>query len=184
MEFMDDPEMEYEDDPDFVDRSYAVPSMSDLALQPEVEGVARFIELPSFDPERIYTVVYRSGWLEISAVVGMRSLWDSLSQHEPFDPGNASRQSVTLALSSPKCPPLLRSWPSLRTASADAGPCWTPSFDGIGYWHRLADREYCSDAKWHNPYSSSPQSALIEAYVELLRGVGLYPEQSSNREHG
>ena len=165
-------------DPEFVDRSYAVPSMGDLVLQPRVDGVARFIEFPSFHPERLFTVVYRPGSIEISAVVGMHSLWDSFQRQEPFDPGHASRRSVTLALPSPQCPPLLRSWASVRAASADAGPCWTPALDGISYRHRLADRQYRSDANWSNPDTrvDGPQSALIEAYVALLRGVDLYPE--------
>jgi hypothetical protein len=86
----------YMEDPEFVDRHYQVPSLADLLSEVGVVGVARFIEFPSFEPERLFTVVYRPKVIEVSAVIGASSLWWSMSQGERFDPRRGGgRQSVS-----------------------------------------------------------------------------------------
>ena len=167
----------------FLENRYEVTALSEILKQPDVVGVIRFVELPSFEPERLFTFVYRPASIEISTVVGATALWDSLPQGGPpepipFDPSRAYRRSTILALPSPDCPPVLRDWEALKAASANAGSCSTGTFDGIGYRNRLADRQIQSDAEWSTPElpEHAPQIRLIEAYVELLRKVGLYPE--------
>jgi hypothetical protein len=50
--------------------------------------------------------------------------------------------------------------------------------DGIGYWHRVTDREGERVARWSNPDARKhlSQVALINAYRDLLRHLSLYPE--------
>jgi hypothetical protein len=181
----------YMTDPDFVDRRYEVPALADLVARPGVIGVARYIEFPSFEPERLFTLVYRPDAIEASAVVGASSLWCympvvyqvvstgkfEVEDGEPFDPGRAWRRSAVLALPSGECPPLLGSWESVRAAAAQAGNCSTDTCDGIGYRHRVADRSFHAVADWYNPDppEHGPQLALIETYVALLRLLSLYP---------
>jgi hypothetical protein len=177
--------------PDFVDRRYEVPAVADLVAQPGVVGVARYVEFPSFEPERLFTLVYRPNAVEVSAAVGESSLWCSMpvvyqvvstgkfevEEGEPFEPGHAWRQSAVLALPSRDCPPLLRSWEAVRAAAAQAGNCSTDTCDGIVYRHRVADRSFHTVADWYNPDppEHAPQLALIDAYVALLRRLSLYP---------
>jgi hypothetical protein len=179
-------------DPEFLDRQYQMPSLVELLTDSGVVGVSRFIEHPSFESERLFTFVYRASLIEISAVVGATSLWCSMpsvyqvvdtgewgvEEGEPFEPGKAWRRSAVLELPSNVCPSLLRNWSAVRTASRKAGNCSTDTCDGIVYRHRVADREFQSNSDWYNPevLEHSPQIALIEAYVQLLRGVGLYAE--------
>jgi hypothetical protein len=178
-------------DPDFVDRRYDVPAVADLVARPGVVGVARHIEFPSFEPERLFTLVYRPDAVEVSAVVGASSLWCSMpvvcqvvstgtfevEDGEQFDPGSAWRRSAVLSLPSGKCPPLLRSWESVRAAATEARNCSTNTCDGIVYRHRVADRSFHSVADWYNPdpREHAPQLAFIKAYVALLRRLSLYP---------
>lgn len=178
----------YMTDPEFVDRQYEVPNLNSLLTRPGVVGVARFIEFPSFGPESLYTLVYRPASIEISAVIGASSLWCSVSnvyrvgnewrrqEGEPFDPGQAWRRETLLELPSEECPALVCSWSSVRAVSLNAGSCSTDSFDGIVYRHRVLDQEFHSDADWYNPElpEHASQLALIAAYSDLLRHVGLY----------
>jgi hypothetical protein len=175
-------------DPEFLERRYEVPELTELLAEAGVVGVARFIELPYPAPERLYTLVYCPQSIKVNAVEGASSLWDSLHQevhtgargiHEgqPFDPGHAWRRSVVLELPSELCPPLLRNWAAVREASVKAGYVLRGSGDGIAYRHRLADHECRSEVEWHNPgeYDAS-QLALIDAYVRLLRSLDLDPK--------
>lgn len=77
------------DDPDFLDRQYEVPSLTesltDVLVDPGVVGVARFIELPSFEAERLFTFVHRPTLIQES---------------RRFDPGQAWRQSSVCAAAS------------------------------------------------------------------------------------
>ena len=174
-----DSQRAYQDDPEFVDRNYQVPSLADLLSAAGVVGVARFIELPSFEPERLFTFVYHPKVIAVSAVIGASSLWWSMSEGERFDPTRALRRSAVCEPWARICPPLLRSWAALRAASVSAGDCSTDTMlDGIGYRHRLADHEFRSDTEWSNPKlpEHAPQVALIKGYVQLLRGVELYPK--------
>jgi hypothetical protein len=182
----------YMDDPEFVDRCYEVPSLASVMSGAGVVGVARFIEFPSFEPERLFTLAFHPTSIEISAVGGASSLWGSMpavyqvvgkrewgvQEGERFDPGQAWRRSAVCDPRSKVCPAPLRSWAALREASVNAGRCSTDTLDGIVYRHRLADREFQSNADWFNPElpAHAPQLALIKAYRKLLRGVGLYPE--------
>lgn len=183
----------YMDDPDFLDRHYGVPSLGDLLADPEVVGASRFIEHPSFNPEELYTFVFRPTTIEISAVIGDSELWASMPvvysiggipyerrvrEGEPFDPKKTWRKSAVCDVRSKMCPPLFRSWETLRAASANAGSCMTDTLDGITYRHRLADRQFRSDADWYNPAlpENASQIAIVDAYERLLRNVGLYQE--------
>jgi hypothetical protein len=157
-----------------------------------VVGVTRYIEFPSFAPERLFTFVYRPGAIEVSAVVGESSLSCSmpvvyevvstgkfeLEEGEPFDAGRAWQRSVLLPLPSHECPPLLRSWELIRATAAKAGSCSNDTRDGIVYRHRVADKGFQVVSNWHNPESPkhAPQLALVEAYGTLLRRLSLYPE--------
>jgi hypothetical protein len=179
-------------DPDFVDRRYELPSVAELVALPGVVGVVRYIEFPSFEPERLFTLLYRPAVIEVSVVVGASPLWYStpalyeeddtgefeVEDGEPFEQAHARRQSAVVNLPSEVCPLLLRTWASVRSAATGAGDCSTDSFDGISYRHRVADPGFHVLADWWNPDRSehAPQVALIEAYVTLLRSVSLYPE--------
>lgn len=181
----------YMTDPEFVDRRYELPAVSELASSPGVVGVARYIEFPSFEAERLFTLVYRAGAVEVSAVVGESSLWCSVpavyrdeksgewgvEDGEPFEPSRAWRRSAILPLPSQQCPPILRNWEAVREAAAQAGNCSTDACDGVWYRHRAAGQEFHEVADWYNPDTPehAPQLALIEAYVALLRGLSLYP---------
>jgi hypothetical protein len=182
----------YMNDPDFLDRLYRVPSLAELLGDQAVIGVARYIECPSFEPERLFTFVYRFDSIEIGAVVGATSLWSSVptvyqvvstdewevEEGEAFDADRAWRRVAVVRLPSQVCPPPLESWTALRVASTNAGNCSTNTFDGICYRHRLADREFRSNADWYNPEAPEHtlQLALIEAYAQFLSGVGLYTQ--------
>jgi hypothetical protein len=182
----------YMTDPEFLDRQYQMPSLAELLTNSDVVGVSRFIEHPAFEPERLFTFVYRANSIEISAVIGATSLWCSMpsvyqaadtgewgvEEGEPFEYSEVWRRSTVLELSSKICPSLLRNWEGVRTASTRAGECSTDTCDGMVYRHRVADREFQSSVDWYNPEAPEhlSQVALIEAYVELLRGVRLYTE--------
>jgi len=180
----------YMTEPDFLDRHYQLPSITKLLMDSSVLGVSRFIELPSFEPERLFTFVYRASSIEISAAIGATSLWCSMpsvcqvpetgewevEEGEPFQPSQASHRSAVLALPSMVCPLLLQDWATVRMASSKAGKCSTDACDGIGYNHRVADREIQTNSDWHNPKvpDHAPQIALVKAYAKLLHDVGLY----------
>jgi hypothetical protein len=181
----------YMSDPDFVDRQYEVTAVSALVSSPGVVGVTRYIEFPSFEPERLFTLVYRAAEVEVSAVVGESSLWCSMpsvyqevesgrwgvEDGEPFEASHAWRRSAVLPLPSRHCPPLLRSWEQVRATAAQAGNCSTDTCDGVVYRHRVAGQGFDAVADWYNPDppEHAPQIALIEAYVALLRSLSLYP---------
>ena len=181
----------YLSDPDFVDRRYGVPTIAELVARPDVVGVARYIEFPSFEPERLFTLVYRPDTLDVSAVVGASSLWCSvptagypengtgkygIAHGEPFEPTRASQHSASLPLPTDQCPPPLRSWETVRAAAAQAGNCTTLTHDGIVYRHRVAARGFDTVANWYNPdpLEHPAQVALIRAYETLLRTLALY----------
>lgn len=180
--------------PAFLDEKFELPLLSEMVDWPGVIGVARFHVLPSFEPEWLYTLVYRQDSLEVSAVVGATSLWASnpqvlmtsvggrpyqweVSEADPFDPKAAYRKSATISLTASECPALLASWAAICDASVQAGDCRTETFDGIGYTHRIANQEFHRVAEWGNPdRKEHPQQlALIDAYEKLLRGLKLYP---------
>lgn len=177
--------------PDFVDRRYEVPSVSKLVSSPGVIGVVRYIEFPSFEPERLFTVVYKPRALEVSAAVGESSLWCTMpavyqevesgrwgvQDGEPFEPSRAWRRSAVLPLPSRRCPLLLSMWEAVRDAAAKAGDCSSDTLDGVVYSHRVAGQGFDAAARWYNPDppEHTMQLALIEAYVSLLRNLSLYP---------
>jgi hypothetical protein len=163
-------------DPDFVEQRYQVPCLTDLFSMTDVVGVARFIEFPPFEPERLFTFVYRSNLIEVSATVGAFSLWNS--KGDSFDPSQVRYRSAICEPRPGICPHQLRSWEGLQAASVHAGSCSTATLDGVSYRHRLANCEFRSDADWHNPQLPEhlPQLELIEAYLHLLRKLKLYPE--------
>jgi hypothetical protein len=96
---------------------------------------------------------------------------------EPFEPSRAWRRSAVLPLPSRRCPVLLATWEAVRDAAAQAGNCSSDTLDGVVYRHRVVGQGFDAVADWYNPDppEHSPQLALIEAYVALLRGVSLYP---------
>jgi len=192
---IDDPHRAYMDAPDFLERRFEVPTVEALLATPDAVGVARFIELPSFRPERVFTFVFRRGEIEASAAVGASSLWYSLyrgqmssgdddegedddDEPEAFDPARVVRRSAVVALPWSEGPAELQSWEALRSAAANAGTCMTSTLDGTAYWHRVADRGGQAVAQWSNPArrEHGAQVALIEAYVHLLRHLSLYPK--------
>src|SRR5262245_32025057 len=116
-------------DPDFIDERYQAPPLIELLRGQEVEGVSRFIEKPSFAPERIHTLVYTSATVMVSSIVGATSLWRSIPQFgylngsselseipacEPFNPSEALCWQATLELSVSDVPPVLASWQRLK----------------------------------------------------------------------
>jgi hypothetical protein len=182
----------YINDPDFVDQQYELPSVAELLARNGVVGVARYIEFPSFESERLFTLVYHPYTIEVSAVVGETSLWGTMpaicqdvstgeyevEDGEPFDPARAWRRSAIVTEPARQCPILLRSWESITTAAVQAGNCLTDVCDGIVYRHRAASHGFQAIADWYNPKlpDHAMQVTLIEQYVTLLQGLSLYPE--------
>src|SRR5262249_45497922 len=113
-------------EPDFLEARYQVPPLSQLLECLEVEGVARFIELPCYGPEAIHTLVYTATFVSVSSVVGATSLWDSIPQfgylngskelseipggYTPFDPGKASHREGRLERPFTQVPTIFTSW--------------------------------------------------------------------------
>lgn len=185
----------YMHDPDFLEAEYRLPPLKDLLpTREDALGVARFIELPSFEPERLFTLIYTPSAVHIEAVVGAESLWASLPWlcqtqrsdgtlselqevgNSAFVPKDAWRGSAVLSLSAFRCPKPLRSWQSLKATAVAAVSCKTYCFDGIVYRHRVCDRDCELFAEWSNPTKrwNSEQFRLIHAYVKLLRHAALY----------
>lgn len=178
-------------DPDFVEQCYELPAVSELAALPGVHGVTRFVEIGSFEPERLFTLVYQTGAVEVSAVVGASSLWWSkpavlrvagsgpwkVEAGDPFEPLRGFRRSAVLPLPSRKCPLILSSWNSVRAAAALAPTCSTETLDGISFRHRVVGEGVDMVANWDNPArpDHSPQLTLVTAYVALLRRLWFYP---------
>jgi hypothetical protein len=173
-------------DPDFIEGRYQAPPLIDLLRAREVHGVSRFIEKPSFAPERIHTLVYSRATVIVSSIVGATSLWRLIPQFgylngskklseipgcEPFEPSRAVRRQATLELSASSIPPVLASWETLKRAALGAASCWTPTLDGITYNHRARDADGGSHAQWSNPCQTEhpQQVSLIAAYETLLR---------------
>jgi hypothetical protein len=183
-------------DRNYLEQRYLLPAIRDLVDHSTVLGAARFIELASFEPERLFTLVYTASEIRIEAVVGTTSLWESFPffgqtlkqdgtyselrelKSEPFVPEKAWRRSAVLRLPDEGCPHALRSSEALRTAGAAAPSCDSECLDGIGYRHRFCDRDSELYAEWSNP--GGPEHAIqldmIDAYVALLRLVNLYPD--------
>lgn len=204
LDYLDDERRAYITDPEFVDRRYELPAVAELVARPGVVGVVRYVELPSFRPERLFTLVYRADRIEVSAVIGATWLWGSLpdrnapafdpgdwEEEEPFDARRAWRGTAVVALPCEACPPVLRSWESVRAAAAEAASCSTIyALDAVSYRHqvanrtsevvyrhRVADRTSEAVAAWYNPNrrDHAAQVALIKAYVSLLGHASVYP---------
>lgn len=188
--------MRYINDSDFLETEYRLPSIREvLGHNRDALGVARFIELPSFESERLYTLIFTATEIRIDAVVGATSLWASFPsvaqtvhedgtysepfevQKEPFDPDDALRRSTVIAL--PTSTEIFRSWSSFMAAANVAVSCDTSCLDGISYRHRFCnDQESEHSVEWSNPeeLEHAPQLRLIAAYIELLRSAGVYVE--------
>ena len=181
----------YSMDPQFIERHYRMPAITDLLKRPGAIGVSRLVEVPAFDPERIHTFVYGERTVEIISVVGSTSLWYSLGRYtstdsclsfiefppEVFNPA-ALRVGSTLSLSAARRPAMIRTWRDLKNAALMAPSCDTEMLDGIGYRHSLCDAETSSRAEWHTPdeVDHQPQCGLINAYLGLLASADLFPE--------
>jgi hypothetical protein len=123
-DFWHESTLAYSEEPGFIERQYGLPSMASLAEPYETQGVARFIELPSFRPERIYTFIYRRGGLEVSSVVGATSLWSSLPFYAPGREPQPERPRAPFMLRTPTVVQRQSNSQFEVHASWHGGPCY------------------------------------------------------------
>jgi hypothetical protein len=81
----------YRDD---VERRYQLDAVDEIAKWPGVLGVARCVFLPSFEPEAILTLAWRSGGVEVEYACGATSLWDAIRGEDVFPPGYPDEEQV------------------------------------------------------------------------------------------
>jgi hypothetical protein len=170
-----------------IEDSYRLPSLDCLPVGGQLLGAARFIVLPSFVPERVFTVAFREADIVIDAVCGKSSLWGSLPRVSrttsdglweedpgvPFHPDQALR--ATANISCHDVPDVFLSWQGFADRVAQLPSCMTPTLDGIGYRHKLNYDQRLIDVTWDNPDRTehSAQMAIIVAYEQILKAAGL-----------
>lgn len=169
-----------------IEDSYGLPPLRSLAAASF--GAARFFVLPSFLPERIFTVVFNENGLTLSAVCGKTWLWESIPQivcrtaedgrwqeteTVPFDAGEAFRAEE--ALDYDGVPEEFRSWETFYALVSGAGSCSTSTLDGVGYRHQTAGSQGLLEVSWGNPDQRTHhrQHQIIEAYEQLIVQAGL-----------
>jgi hypothetical protein len=172
----------YSSDPNFIEHAYRLPSLAHLLKSPNAVGVARFLTLPAFTPERILTLIYTDAAVAVTIAIGNTSLYHSLSKdsRRNFDPSAADCRSKTLSLSTGRVPSLISTWTQLKSEALQAPSCRTEfCCDGVSYWHRILDHEIGLDAKWSNPRQANHerQWELIAAYAAIVQSANLFPEQ-------
>jgi hypothetical protein len=188
----------YTNDPNFIEQQFQLPSLDHLLAGEGVLGVARLIELASFESERLHTLVYSHDSVTVTTVRGATSLWSSIPkfarvndspelselEHEPFVASEAERRSKTIALSSARMPSILASWSALLAAASAAPSCATLMFDGVYYRHRVRAQGVAIDASWENPEGRqhAAQIELLAAYTQLLDLADLFPEEREAAE--
>ncbi len=170
-----------------IEDSYRLPSLECLPVSGQLLGAARFFVLPSFTPERIFTVAFREADIIIDAVCGKSALWYSFPRVSrttsdglweetpgvPFHPDQALR--ATTKISYHDVPDVFLSWQGFADRVAQLPSCMTRTIDGIGYRHKLFYNQRLIDVMWANPDRTehSAQIAIIAAYEQILQAAGL-----------
>lgn len=109
-------------DPAFIPSRYGLAPLPDLVDSVAVLGATRFMILPSFEPERIYTLLFCRTDVEIESAIGATALWGSLPQYlgvgtemrlmiaNPFHVESVARKRSVLSIGD--IPPPLNEWKS------------------------------------------------------------------------
>jgi len=167
----------YGDDPAFLEERFGVEPVAEL-LRGDVLGVARFVILPSFEGEAIFTFVYRTRFVTINSAIAERSLWGSLHTGKWSEPIRNSYSVPVEDLPNPlqewsSLKETARAAPSVRVAIIDGRSYIT--LDGVMYRHTVCDFEETIDAQWSNPAPEATnhvlQMTLVTAYDSVISKI-------------
>jgi hypothetical protein len=173
-----------------IEESYYLEPLDWIIRLQDVLGVSRLFYFTRYEPEKIFTFVFKTNVVRIEAVEGATSLWASLpklisgatssglwddSYIRPFHASQQLRE--TGSLDNKDLPKPIRSWGDLVAASSEAGEFKNPNIviGGHGFRHKVEDAETSIDVKWHNPRpdNNPAQNKLILWYQDCTGLAGL-----------
>lgn len=177
-----------------IERYYNIGELHETCVQNDAIGIARFMVLPSFQPESVFTFSFRTDSIEIDAVRAVESVWNSvwnLSQRiEAQIRGAEDVESVEVgafhsdqllrrvgALAYNEAPPMMASWTAFIDAARKLSSCSTLTLDGICYVQKVLVEGTVRNAMWANPRQREcpGQKTMVDAYRECIEQARLGP---------